>query len=97
VTPELKYALPPIFGYRHAVSLFTDVGGAWLENGSYTTTQKSFTQLNDVGAGYYGTYEYLPGRFLLLKAQVAHTYGSDDGARSYDRHTKGLAQVGFTF
>jgi hemolysin activation/secretion protein len=97
VTPELKYALPPIFGYRHAVSLFTDVGGAWLENGSYTTTQKSFTQLNDVGAGYYGTYEYLPGRFLLLKAQVAHTYGSDDGARSYDRHTKGLVQVGFTF
>jgi hemolysin activation/secretion protein len=97
VTPELKYALPGIYGYRHAIGAFTDVGAAWLEHGSYTTTQKSYTQLNDVGLGYYATYEYSPGRSLLLKALVAHTYGSDDGAQIYDRKTKGLLQVGLTF
>ncbi|PWB82832.1 MAG: ShlB/FhaC/HecB family hemolysin secretion/activation protein [Methylocystaceae bacterium] len=97
VTPELKYALPEFYGYRHSIGLFTDVGAAWLENGSYTTTQKSYTQLNDVGLGYYATYEYSSGRFLLMKGQVAHTYGSHDGAASYDRRTKGLVQVGLTF
>jgi hemolysin activation/secretion protein len=96
-TPELKYALPNIYNYHHAVGLFTDVGGGWLYNGSYTTTQRSFTELNDVGLGYYATYEYSPGRVLLVKAQVAHTYGGEDGAGTYDRKTKGLVQVGFTF
>jgi len=97
VTPELKYALPAFYGYRHSIGLFTDVGAVWLENGSYTTTQKSYTQLNDVGLGYYATYEYSPARFLLLKAQVAHTYGSDSGANLYNRGTKGLVQIGLTF
>ena len=100
VTPELKYALPAIpgvYGYGHAIGVFTDVGAAWLENASYTTTQKSYTQLNDIGLGYYATYEYSPGRSLLLKAQVAHTYGSDNGAQIYNQHTKGLLQLGLTF
>ncbi len=100
VTPELKYALPAlpgIYGFGHAIGVFTDVGAAWLENGSYTTTQKSYTQLNDIGLGYYATYEYSPGRSLLLKALVAHTYGSDNGAQLYDRKTKGLVQLGLTF
>lgn len=100
VTPELKYALPGIpgvYGYGHAVGVFTDVGAAWLENSSYTTTQKSYTQLNDIGLGYYATYEYSPGRSLLLKAMVAHTYGSDNGAQIYDQRTKGLVQLGLTF
>jgi hypothetical protein len=69
----------------------------WLENPSFTVTQKPFTQLNDVGIGYYATYEYLPTRFVLLKAMVAHTYGSDGGAELYDRGTKGLVQAGVTF
>jgi hypothetical protein len=34
---------------------------------------------------------------LVLKAQAAHTYGTNSGATAYDRHTKGLLQVGFTF
>ncbi len=97
VTPELKYALPDIFNYRHSIGVFTDVAGGWIENPTYTTTQKPFTQLNDVGLGYYATYEYSPGRVLLLKALVAHTYGSNDGAQSYDRGTKGLVQIGSTF
>ncbi len=96
-TPELKYALPVLYGYRHALGLFTDVGAAWLENGSYTTIQKSYTQLNDIGLGYYGTYEYSPGRNFILKAMVAHTYGSDSGAQTYNRWTKGLVQAGLTF
>jgi hemolysin activation/secretion protein len=97
VTPELKYALPDIYAWHHSIGLFTDVGAVWLANASFTTTQKSFTQLNDIGLGYYGTYEYTPGRFWLLKAMVAHTYGSDNGAQTYDARTKGLVQVGFTF
>ncbi|WP_020176366.1 ShlB/FhaC/HecB family hemolysin secretion/activation protein [Methyloferula stellata] len=96
-TPELKYALPNIYNYHHALGLFTDVGGGWLYNGAYTTTQKTFTELNDFGLGYYATYEYSPGRALLVKAQVAHTYGSENGADLYDRKTKGLVQVGMTF
>lgn len=97
VTPELKYALPDIRNYRHSVGIFTDVGAVWLADASFTTTQKSRTQLNDVGLGYYATYEYLPARFMLLKAQLAHSYGSNSGAQSYDRGTKGLLQVGLTF
>jgi hemolysin activation/secretion protein len=97
VTPELKYALPGFLGYQHSVGVFTDVGGAQLENPQFSTTQKAFTQLNDFGAAYYATYEYQPGRSLLLKAQIAHTYGSTTGADLYNRGTIGLFQVGFTF
>jgi hemolysin activation/secretion protein len=97
VTPELKYALPDIRNYHHAIGLFTDVAAGWIENPSYTVTQSGYTQLNDVGLGYYATYEYLPGRVLLLKALVAQTYGSNNGAQSYDRRTKGLVQIGSTF
>jgi hemolysin activation/secretion protein len=96
-TPELKYALPGIQHYTHSVGLFTDVGAVWLENPEFTTLQKGYTQLNAVGLGYYASYEYSPARQLLLKAQVAHTYGSNDGAQSYDRGTKALVQVGVTF
>lgn len=96
-TPELKYALPDIQRYRHSVGLFTDVGAVWLENPSFTTLQKGYTQLNAVGLGYYASYEYSPARLLLLKAQVAHSYGANEGARSYDRGTKGLLQIGVTF
>ncbi len=54
--------------------------------------RKSYTQLNDVGLGYYATYEYSAARFLLLKAQVAHSYGGTGGAQSYDRGTKGCCR-----
>ena len=97
ITPELKYALPGFNGYSHSLGVFTDVGGVWIANPSYTTTQKPYTQLQDVGLGYYASYQYSPGRQLLLKAQVAWTYGSDAGAQSYNNQTKGLLQVGFTF
>ncbi len=97
VTPELKYALPDIYGLHHSLGLFADVGAVWLENGAFTTTQRSYTQLNDFGLGYYATYEYSPGRFLIGKGMVAHTYGSEDGAGLYDRKTKGLVQIGITF
>lgn len=97
VTPELKYALPTIDRYRHSFGVFTDIGAAWLEDGSYTTTQRSYTQIADIGAGYAATYEYSNGRFLLLKAQAAHSYGTNHGASAYDRHTKGIVQIGFTF
>ncbi|WP_316198874.1 ShlB/FhaC/HecB family hemolysin secretion/activation protein [Bradyrhizobium sp. SZCCHNS2002] len=96
-TPELRYALPEIQSYRHSVGLFTDVGAVWLENPAFTTLQKGYTQLNAVGLGYYANYEYSPRRLVLLKAQVAHSYGSNAGAQTYDRGTKALVQIGVTF
>lgn len=98
VTPELKYALPGFAnGHNHSLGVFTDLGAVWLADPSWTTTLKPHTQIQDVGLGYYATYEYSPGRMMLLKAQVAWTYGRTDGAVSYDKATKGLLQVGFTF
>lgn len=97
VTPELKYALPDIYGWQHAVSAFADVGGVALENGAYTTTQPDYVSVADIGLGYYGAYEYMSGRMLLLKAYLAHTVGADADTQSYDRGTVGLVQAGFTF
>ena len=98
VTPELKYALPGFLAYNHAIGLFTDIGGVQLENPQFSVTQKEFTQLNDVGLAYYATYEYLPNRFVVLKAQVAHTYVSSTSVDVlYNVGTKGLVQAGFTF
>jgi len=98
VTPELKYALPDIFGWHHAASVFADVGGVALEDGSYTITQPDYVQLGDIGLGYYGTYEYSPGRNLLVKAALAWSVGSSDAASGYSRGgTVGLIQAGFTF
>lgn len=98
LTPELKYALPGFAsGHSHSVGVFTDLGAVWLADPSWTTTLKPHTQIQDVGIGYYASYEYSPGRQMLLKAQVAHSYGRTDGAATYDKKTKGLLQVGFTF
>ena len=98
VTPELKYALPDIYGWHHAVSAFADVGGVALEDGSYTITQPDYVQLADIGLGYYGNYEYSPGRNLLLKAYLAWSVGGNEAEAGYSRGgTVGLIQAGFTF
>lgn len=98
VTPELKYALPDVYGWHHAVSAFADVGGVALEDGSYTITQPDYVQLGDIGLGYYGNYEYSPGRNLLLKAYLAWSVGSSEVASGYSRGgTVGLVQAGLTF
>ncbi|WP_149578382.1 ShlB/FhaC/HecB family hemolysin secretion/activation protein [Xanthobacter oligotrophicus] len=98
VTPELKYALPDIYGWHHAVSAFADVGGVALENGAYTITQPDYVQLADIGLGYYGNYEYSPGRNLLLKAYLAWSVGGNEAEAGYSRGgTVGLIQAGFTF
>lgn len=97
VTPEFRLALPPLPQYQHSLGFFTDVAGGWLENASYSTVQRRFTQINDIGLGYYMTYEYMPSRFLTGKGILAHSYGSNGGLASYDRETKGLVQIGITF
>lgn len=98
VTPELKYALPDIYGWHHAVSAFADVGGVALEDGSYTITQPDYVQLGDIGIGYYGNYEYMPGRNLLLKAYLAWSVGGNEAQAGYSRgNTVGLIQAGITF
>lgn len=95
-TPELKFALPNFENYRHSVGLFTDIGAAWLQNGAYTTTQFGYSPVSDAGAGYYATYQFGPAQSIFLKAQVAHSYGSESIAPAYDRHTKGLVQIGMS-
>ncbi len=98
VTPELKYALPDIYGWHHSVSAFADVGGVALEDGSYTITQPDYVQLGDIGIGYYGNYEYMPGRNLLLKAYLAWSVGGNEAQAGYSRgNTVGLIQAGITF
>lgn len=105
VTPEARYqlpTLPSLEGYQHSFGLFTDFGAAWLENPSYTTTQRAFSPLSDIGAGYYATYdmpnyEFSPARMLFVKAQLARSVGWTSVAPLYDVHTRGLFQVGITF
>lgn len=98
VTPELKYALPDVYGWHHAVSAFADVGGVALEDGAYTIIQPDYVQLADIGLGYYGNYEYSPGRNLLLKAYLAWSVGGNEAEAGYSRGgTVGLIQAGFTF
>ncbi len=95
-TPELKFALPDVEQYRHSVGVFTDIGAAWLQNGYYTTTQPTYSPVSDAGAGYYGTYQFAPYQSIFLKAQVAHTYGSESVAPAFDKHTKALVQIGMS-
>ncbi|MBA2124945.1 ShlB/FhaC/HecB family hemolysin secretion/activation protein [Hyphomicrobium methylovorum] len=98
ITPELKYALPDIYAWHHAASVFIDVGGVALENGDYTTTQPDYLSTADIGIGYYGTYEHSPGRALMLKAYLAHTIHESSDTQSYSRgSTVGLLQAGITF
>lgn len=98
VTPELKYALPDFYNWRHAVSVFADVGGVALEDASYTITQPDYVQLGDIGLGYYGTYEYSPGRNVLVKGYLAWSVGGNEAQAGYSRGgTVGLIQAGFTF
>jgi hemolysin activation/secretion protein len=97
VTPQLSYALPEFYGLRHSASVFVDFGGAWLEDASYTVTQKSYTPANDFGLSYHAAYEYAAGRVLTVKAEVAHSFGPHESQLNYDRQTKGLVQFGLTF
>lgn len=102
VTPEARYQLPAFDAFQHSFGLFTDFGAAWLQHPSYTTTQRAFSPLADIGAGYYATYdlpgfEVSPARTLFLKAQVAHSLGWRSVAPIYDNYTKGLVQLGITF
>lgn len=101
-TPEIRYGLPADGGYRHSLGLFSDFGAVWLENPGYTITQRGFSPLADIGAGYYATYdlpsfELSPARSLFFKAQVAHSLGWSAVAPSYDQYTKGLFQLGVTY
>lgn len=101
-TPELRYALPTVDNYRHSFGVFSDFGAIWLEHPGYTFTQRAFSPLSDIGAGYYATYdltgvESSPARSLFFKAQVAHSLGWRTVAPSYDQYTKGLVQLGVTY
>ena len=101
-TPELRYALPTVDNYRHSFGVFSDFGAIWLERPGYTSTQRAFSPLSDIGAGYYATYdltnvEASPARSLFFKAQVAHSLGWSTVAPSYDLSTKGLVQLGVTY
>ena len=55
-----------------------------------------YSPVSDAGAGYYATLQLAPSLSIFLKAQVAHSYGSESIAPGYDKHTKGLVQIGMS-
>ncbi len=88
VDAELRYALPVLFGIRHAVGLFFDSGWAYAQEGAYAVND-SFV-LNDVGAGYYINFKQ-----LFLNLQVAQPLGKTSGVD--DPGTRFLMQLGAVF
>ncbi len=84
VTPELNTRCPTssVIAMRSVCARMSARSG-WRMPPS-TTTQESYTQLNDVGGRVImRPTRYSAAQFLLLKAQVAHSYGGTGGAQSW--------------
>jgi hemolysin activation/secretion protein len=97
LTPELRWQLPEVGEMKHALGLFADVGMAWLSEPDPSGLQARRSRAQDVGLGYYANWDWSEGRTLFVKAQVARTVGSVEGAERYDKETRGLLQIGTTF
>jgi hemolysin activation/secretion protein len=85
---ELRYALPEVFGFKHAVGLFADNGWVCAEDGDYT--DKDDFMLSDAGLGYYAGFKQLFGSVHLV-----HSLGSSRGVD--DPGTRILVQGGISF
>ncbi|MCW2318344.1 hemolysin activation/secretion protein [Rhodoblastus acidophilus] len=98
-TPELRYQLPEVFGVKHVASIFSDVGAAWLAHRDPSGLQPTRTSAQDLGLGYGANWDWMAGRTLFVKAQVAWRFGGDEGASRYryGEGVKGLVQFGTTF
>ena len=88
---ELKRDLPTLGAYSHKLGVFYDAGKASMEDDSKVTTFKSRT-LQDVGLGYYASYNT-----LFAKAQVATVVGNENVVSEPEYKTRFLVQGGWSF
>ena len=93
---EVKYELPTIFKLGNSVGLFTDFGRTYLEDGDYTDGPHGY-RLSDAGIGYYGSYEYAAGRYLIGTVQAVWAYGPDQDTGNKESDSRILGQIGITF
>lgn len=92
-TVELDYQLPTLGGYTHGISVFYDVGRAYMSNNNSPSGYIPFDSqiLQDVGIGYNMFY-----KGFFAKVQLAQVVGGVQvqGVQYYT--TKALFQVGFS-
>ncbi len=86
---EAKYRLPNINKLSNTVGVFYDRGRAFMSNNNVSFEAKS---LQDVGIGYYASYDNFFG-----KLQVAWNANSKDITSEDNRNSRILFQGGFTF
>jgi hemolysin activation/secretion protein len=86
---ELKYKLPNVNSLKSTVGMFYDRGRAFMSNNSVSFEAKS---LQDVGLGYYASYDQVFGQL-----QVAWNANSDDVTSEPNRNSRVLFQAGMVF
>jgi hemolysin activation/secretion protein len=69
LTTEFRYSLPNIASAQHAIGLFYDHGGWWMEKEPYGGRRSS--NINDVGLGYYLNFPH-----FALRAHIVRALGS---------------------
>jgi hemolysin activation/secretion protein len=88
---ELFQNLPTMVGITQKVGLFHDIGKVTMADSSKVATFQSRT-LQDIGIGYYASYEG-----FFAKAQLARIIGGGTVTSENDYHTKLLIQAGWSF
>lgn len=86
---ELKYKLPQLNSLNSTVGVFYDRGRAFMSN---NTTDFEAKSLQDVGVGYYASYDKFFGQ-----VQVAWNANSADVTSEPNRNSRVLFQGGLTF
>jgi len=86
---EAKYRLPSLNKLSNTVGIFYDRGKAWMANNNVGFESKS---LQDVGLGYYASYDQLFGQ-----VQVAWNANSKKITSEPERNSRVLLQVGIVF
>ncbi len=86
---EAKYRLPNVSKLSNTVGVFYDRGRAWMSNNNVNFESKS---LQDVGLGYYASYDNLFGQ-----VQVAWNANSKEVTSETNRNSRVLFQVGMVF
>jgi hemolysin activation/secretion protein len=88
---ELFQNLPTMVGITQKVGLFHDIGKVTMADSSKVATFQSRT-LQDIGIGYYASYEG-----FFAKAQLARIIGGGHVTSEGDYNTKLLIQAGWSF
>ena len=87
---ELKYKLPNVNSLKSTVGMFYDRGRAFMSNSDNVDFEAK--SLQDVGIGYYASYEQVFGQ-----VQVAWNANSDEITSEPNRNSRVLFQAGMVF